>query len=227
MSLNVCGLASKLKYGIFEETIKDYDFVCLNEIKTNFIAPDEFDNFQVFVSEKLNKKGKTSGIAILANKNNNFNLNHLDANSRWVLWLLVGKDPSKPDFILGAVYIPCGISADTSEAIFDEIFLDIVKIKSVHDLPFILMGDFNARTALLEDFFDNNHETLDTDFFQADFTNNLEQLNLSQRYNLDKKTNVNANGLLNLCKNFNLNIVNGRFGSDKGVGDFTCHKNAD
>ena len=225
MSLNVCGLASKLKYGIFEETIKDYDFVCLNEIKTNFIAPDEFDNFQVFVSEKLNKKGKTSGIAILANKNNNFNLNHLDANSRWVLWLLVGKDPSKPDFILGAVYIPCGISADTSEAIFDEIFLDIVKIKSVHDLPFILMGDFNARTALLEDFLDNDHETLDTDFFQADFTNNLEQLNLSQRYNLDKKTNVNANGLLNLCKNFNLNIVNGRFGSDKGVGDFTCHKN--
>ena len=42
---------------------------------------------------------------------------------------------------------------------------------------------------------------------------------------MDKKTNVNANGLLNLCKNFNLNIVNGRFGSDKGVGDYTCHKN--
>jgi hypothetical protein len=225
MALNVCGLASKLKYGIFEGTIEDLDFVCLNEIKTNFIASDEFENFHVFVSDKLNKKGKTSGIAIFANKNNSYNFNVLDTSSKWVLWLLVGKDSSKPDFILGAVYIPCGITADTSETIFDEIFLDIVKIKTVHDSPLILMGDFNARTAVLEDFLTTDHETIDSEFFQTDFTNNLEQLNLHQRYNLDKKTNINANGLLNLCKNFNLNIVNGRFGGDKGVGEFTCYKN--
>ena len=225
MSLNVCGLASKLKYGVFEETIKDCDFVCLNEIKTNFIAPDEFENFHVFVSQKVNKKGKTSGIAILASKENSKHFEVLNTSSNWVLWLLVGDNPSKPDFILGAVYIPCAISAHSSETIFDEIFLDIVKIKSVHDLPLILMGDFNSRTGVLDDFvhFDDL-ETVDCDDFQVDFTHNLEKFNLCRRHNLDKKTNVNSNGLINLCKNFNLNIVNGRFGDDKGVGDYTCYK---
>ena len=224
MSLNVCGLASKLKFGIFEETIKEYDFVCLNEIKTDFIAPDEFMDFEAFVSQKTNRKGKTIGIAILANKKNSMNLKLLDTSSNYILWLLVEDDSSTFDFILGAVYIPCGLSLADSEAIFDEISLDIVKIKSVHDKPLILMGDFNARTGTKEDFVDFNSEKIDSDFFEDESMHNQEKLNLCQRYNLDKNNNINGNGLISLCKNFNLVITNGRFGSDKGVGNYTCYK---
>merc|ERR1712228_983267 len=39
----------------------------------------------------------------------------------------------------------------------------------------------------------------------------------------DNILNKNGQGLLSLCQTLNLRILNGRFGSDKGVGGFTCH----
>ena len=86
------------------------------------------------------------------------------------------------------------------------------------------MGDFNARTSLLNDylFFE---DILIRNTGAEEITYNLEKLNLCQRFNLDKNTvNTNGNCLLSLCKNFNFSIINGRFGKDKGVGDYTCYK---
>ena len=42
--------------------------------------------------------------------------------------------------------------------------------------------------------------------------------------NQDEKINQNGNDLLELCKSFDLKIVNGRVGDDKNIGNFTCHK---
>ena len=52
LSLNVCGLHSKLKYGNFESYIKPFDFICLSETKTNYIAEDEIPGFKAFFSPK-------------------------------------------------------------------------------------------------------------------------------------------------------------------------------
>ena len=41
---------------------------------------------------------------------------------------------------------------------------------------------------------------------------------------LDKKVDTYGRNLINLCMDSNLKIVNGRFGSDRGVGNLTCHK---
>ena len=44
----------------------------------------------------------------------------------------------------------------------------------------------------------------------------------TSRYNKYKGTNNNGYKLVELCKNCDLHIVNGRFGSDFKVGNLTC-----
>ena len=41
---------------------------------------------------------------------------------------------------------------------------------------------------------------------------------------MDTCVNNNGKFLVETCKSFDLRIVNGRFGEDKGIGSFTCHK---
>ena len=45
----------------------------------------------------------------------------------------------------------------------------------------------------------------------------------TDRYNKDSSVNNNGKQLIVLCQALDLKIVNGRFGSDRGVGDFTCY----
>ena len=56
LALNVCGLNSKLKYKNLHEIINLYDFICLSEIRTNYISPDEFPGYKAIISEKKNAK---------------------------------------------------------------------------------------------------------------------------------------------------------------------------
>ena len=42
------------------------------------------------------------------------------------------------------------------------------------------------------------------------------------RYNRDKEINQHGNKFLEICRGFNLIIVNGRVGTDKRIGDLTC-----
>ena len=166
-------------------------------------------------------------MAILANKEKDWFLKLIEnTDSDHILWLGVGNKNNTLEFILGSVYIPCEKSLAQSEALFDEISNDIVNLKSKYDLPVILMGDFNARTGEKPDFIDFESEiTKEINFSEIlDFDSNLELLNLRQRHNVDKKVNKNGRCLLDLCKNFGLSIVNGRFGGDKGLGDPTCYK---
>ena len=220
MSLNICGRFSKMKFGIFESTIEKLDFVCLCETKTDHIPQDELENFHIFTTKKSN------GLAILANKRNNLLLKFIEnTESSNIIWIAVGiKDTF--EFILGAVYIPCEKSLAQSEAIFDKISNDLVTLKSKYDLPFIFMGDFNSRTGINPDFIDfENQITNEIDVSDLiDFETNLELYNLKNRYNADKKVNKNGQCFLDLCKNFGLCLVNGRFGSDKHIGEPTCYK---
>ena len=66
LSLNVCGLKSKLNPGVFEQYIVNYDLVALSETKLN----SNIDNIVVqcfTIFKKCRKEGKSTsgGIAIL------------------------------------------------------------------------------------------------------------------------------------------------------------------
>ena len=46
---------------------------------------------------------------------------------------------------------------------------------------------------------------------------------ITDRFNNDLMTNSSGLHLIDMCKSFDLNIVNGRFGDDKEIGDYTCY----
>ena len=43
LGINVCGLFSKLKFGVFQDIIEDYDFICVPETKILNIPADVED----------------------------------------------------------------------------------------------------------------------------------------------------------------------------------------
>ena len=227
LSLNVCGLHSKIKYGNFESYIKDFDFICLSETKVHYIADDELSGFKSFFSSKKLKHGrkkKSPELGILVNdKVNKFTKIIENTISDWVLWLMVGENRDNIDFILGCVYIPCEGSTYHNDYLFNDISEDILNFQVNFDVPLILMGDFNSRTGATNDFIEFENDVSVSNTF-TDETNFLRDLSLLKRANADKHTNVNGNCLLELCKSFDLRILNGRLGDDKNIGNFTCHK---
>ena len=94
------------------------------------------------------------------------------------------------------------------------------------DLPVFLIGDFNSRTGIMNYVFNYDDycirmfgqfddDEMDDDYltrFNADF----------QRVNKDPKVNSMGRALIELRQIQNLNILNGRFGHDKGIGKLTC-----
>lgn len=230
LSLNVCGIHSKIKYGTFESYIKNFDFICLSETKVNYIAEDEIPGFKSFFSSKKIKNGrkqklKTPELCILVNEKVNKFIKPIEnTTANWILWLMVGENIENIEFILGCVYIPCEASPFHNDYIFNDISEDILSFQVNFDVPLILMGDFNSRTAVKNDFIEFENEITFSAGLVDETNNFLKELGLLKRYSSDKVLNQNGQSLLELCKSFDLKILNGRFGDDKNVGNFTCYK---
>ena len=73
--------------------------------------------------------------------------------SECILWIKLDKDVTGFELILGAVYLPCEGSIYHHHDIFSDIARDLITLKSEFDVPVCLIGDFNARTGLLDDFY--------------------------------------------------------------------------
>ena len=107
---------------------------------------------------------------------------------------------------------------DTNNGI-DLLELELTNVlTSLPDVNIIICGDFNGRTANEIDYIldDNSQFVVDSsvgyveDFFQV------------PRISKDKEINVFGRSLLDLCCTFGIHMLNGRLGSDTGVGDYTC-----
>ena len=226
LTLNVCGITSKLKFQNIQELFSQYDIICLSEVRTSFIDPSEFPDFKVILSESKCKKrgvetGKLTGIAILIRICDTIKYEMIKTNCEWILWLKVVINNFI--FLLGSVYIPCETSIYYCDSIYDVVAEDLLEMSTKFDLPFLLMGDFNSRTGTLCDTLRYEKELILATGIDEEPTSYVEQFNLLQRYSQDKGVNNNGKSLISLCKSFNLRILNGRFGLDKGVGNYTCH----
>ena len=138
-----------------------------------------------------------------------------------VIWIKVADS-----FILGALYLPYEGSKYYKNDIYDDLSLDICNIKSKYDMPLLLTGDFNSRTGLLNEIMilEVQDDILDTSHFN--YPNIIEIFKSLKvplnRANKDTKTNNNGRKLVEMCKLHELCFMNGRIGSDKNIGDFTC-----
>ena len=111
---------------------------------------------------------------------------------------------------MGAVYLPCEGSIYHHHDIFSDIAQYLITLKSDFDIPVCLIGDFNARTGLLDYFLHIENEIsnltgLDRINHNLDMRSSLSELGfITDRFNNDLMTNSNGLHLIDMCKSFDL-----------------------
>ena len=125
---------------------------------------------------------------------------------------LVGTD--KHLYLCGA-YIPPENSHHYSNDLFEELENDISHFRSKGKI--MLLGDLNARTGK-----SNDYITADGNHFLCSGILEEQAAFAETRNNLDNNINNHGKFILEICKNFDIRILNGRFRGDS-LGNFTYH----
>ena len=233
IGLNVCGLRSKLRNGIFEEFAIQYDILCLSETNLHNIdlSGTSLANYTCFIKEKsLNshRYGGVHGLCMIVKNNIAEHAQIItEIQSPYILWVKFNKEAFGVACIIGSAYLPGENSIHKDKEMFDVITEDIFVLKNTYNLPICLIGDLNSRTGTLDDSFTIEPCIINNCGFE-EFAHDLFDLNSNEdcqiyekRYNRDTTINSNGELLVEFCKANNLKIVNGRCGADKELGDFT------
>ena len=231
MSLNVCGLASKLGNPDFVEFISLYDVICLTETKIDKYDVINVDGFSLLPSVvRQNCKSRSGGICVLVR---NCYYKYVQINdqitcpSHCVLWFTIDDKLLFEKTLFGVVYIPPENSLYSNIDMFTEIEDIIVDT----NLQVCLLGDFNAHTKNVNEYVDIDNHILNACNIANDDQNLINKLHILEECNVSPVRYSKDNGkidhygkrLLNLCKSTQLFFVNGRVGADKGVGQTTCN----
>ena len=227
-SLNVGGLATKFDLGVLDLKFLDCDIVCLMETKMKHYENCRYEGYKCYpmsIKNDLHKYGGVHGICVYI-RNGIFSTIEQCNNktsSDCTLWVkLTVKNSS---FYLGIVYIPHENSKYYHNDLFDNLIFDIATLKGKDDIPFVLCGDFNSRTGLLDDFMEVDLDELGLGELQnnTNINNLFKQCYIPlKRSNQDVCVNKNGEDLTQMCKITDLKILNGRVGKDKNVGKLTC-----
>ncbi|VDI07398.1 Hypothetical predicted protein, partial [Mytilus galloprovincialis] len=224
LSLNVCGIKSKLKAPDLEELCANYDVLCFCESKLDQYDDIEIENFKALPPlNRSNAKCKSGGIIVFVRENIYENVKVLHSSCENVLWFAV-NDVLYKNVLFGSVYIPPENSNYSKIDIFDVIEADLIRHTAEKDYNVCLLGDFNARTGIKSDFtLLDGYVCNSVQLEDIVDVVNLENFDVkTSRYNFDKNVNNYGNRLLQLCKNFEILIANGRLGTDKEKGALTC-----
>ena len=228
--LNVCGLKRRLQYPDFCQFIQKYDIICFAETKL-----DQADviscNGYTFYSQPRRQKyyRKSGGIGFLVRDSLSKYMHVVSSESEYISWIKLSKQFHQydEDILLGCVYVPPQQSRFYNNDEFDCMEQEITSACSTGQYVYIL-GDFNAQTSDLIDY--TTSDTFLSDFFHFDQEtvefydqkSALESLGIqTNRVSRDKKKSNSGFKLIDICKNHNLSILNGRFGQDRNVGALT------
>ena len=236
LTLNVCGLNSKLKCPEFISFLNHYDIIGLQETKTDDTDTHiEIPGYKIFFHNRsCLSRYRSGGIALIV-KECLLPYVKIDQSrkSKLILLFTISKEifcrnNCTNDVICGIVYIPPQGSKYALEdpylEIQEEIFRYCTETKNI-----LLFGDFNSRCKTLPDHTKFDEYISDIYGMQELYEENNSMLDLFECYEvpLDRKSadeSANAYGysLLNMCKNNDLFILNGRIGSDFTCPTLTC-----
>ena len=232
VGLNVNGFLGKCENGILSTYLSQFDIICLSETKIQTMPPNfsksELGDYTPVIKPRpegsKHRYGGFHGLMALVHPSFKDPEVLRGTQAEAVLWIKISRDDMS--CIIGALYIPCNGSIHSSGAITDDICLDLVALRAAHTCPIMLMGDANGHTGVL-----NDHLPLDDLQCQEFGIDLIEDVCIANHVALHARSNkdmqvVNKNGLdiLSICKSSNLNIVNGRFGKDRGIGNYTNFK---
>jgi hypothetical protein len=220
----VNGLARKLSDTDFLNIINKHDIIILTE---TWISKNTNMNLEItgFESEHLhgnksyntNKGRYSGGVSIYFKSEFKNNIKIIEKNNCGISWIKICKSlfHENLDTFLCCVYIKpkCSKVIDASGIdLYEQIESDIEKYRSQGRI--FITGDFNSRTGNEQEYicFDQHLDS------NPDLETNS---NIIERANKDKIVDAYGKRLLELCKNTNLLIGNGRLDKDKSIGEFT------
>ena len=121
------------------------------------------------------------------------------------------------DLFLCFAYISPESSCHTSsrDNLWNMLREEIANFSNEGDI--MITGDFNARMGEQQNFLDNDSD----DYIPLPPDYQLDEC--PPRYSQDKRTNNYGHELLDICQSAGLRTLNGRVGSDKSLGQYTCH----
>jgi len=128
LSLNVCGLKSKVNCPEFTNYLNDFSIIGLQETKLNDLDHVELEQFDIFYKNRsINKHRRSGGIALLVKKNISKYVTILETKSKLVIWFVVSKQYTslEQDILCGTVYIPPENSSYATDDPFLEIQLEL------------------------------------------------------------------------------------------------------
>ena len=229
-SLNVNGLKNRLNYPEFVEFIEKHDIFCVLETHLNDSDIVDIDGYVFFAKHRSQVyKRKSGGIGIYVRENIALFVNILENDTEYTLWININKHITNfdNDIVLGAVYLPPENSRFLNEDELNYFETEITRMCSEHKYVY-LAGDVNARTSQLNDFIPSDpflNDYFDIDSESQSFLDKytiLENLSIPlNRSSSDRKTNSHGIKLIELCRNNNLFILNGRIGKDQTLRSFT------
>lgn len=216
---NVNGIKGKLKYQDFVNSINCYDVCILTE--TWVTEKINIDNYYVecLPATKLkNKPGRYSGGVLVYIKKELGKIIKIvkDRKRNYGLWFKIDKSNllNEKHLYIGAVYLPPIDSNYALNKPFECIENDICDLSENGN--YILMGDFNARSAEMADYIKKYKGDDKTDI------NDHDSPEPDPRFNLDTEKNIYGKRLIELCKNTSVLILNGRTTGDIPA-NFTYH----
>ena len=228
-SWNIEGVTKKISDKNFIRDIKDYDFVTLVETWLPHDLSLEVDGFYSF-SKSRNKNAKakrfSGGISLLVKSDLRKGIKILNSSHEEFLWWKVDKNFFKleDDIYVCSMYLPpqssCYQKHKTTDY-FSRLEDEILKYNSLGKI--ILCGDLNARTSIEPDYIVNNKNPLDlaSAHFSPDTDTSIHKFTRCSRDQAIPNCNSNGKQLINLCKEFDLRILNGRCLGDS-MGQYTC-----
>ena len=223
---------SKLKCPEFINLIRNYDIIGIQESKTDDTDVIEIPGYSIFPHNRARiSRFKSGGITLIV-KNEITPFIKVDKvrNSKFILLFTITQRLShiREDIYCGIVYVPPYGSKYATDDPYLEIQSELLRY-CVDSKYMLLFGDFNARTGNLPDFLKFDESICDENNLNDMFTESTELFNVLEKCSIplerksaDNVTNVYGRNLLELCKNNNLFILNGRMGQDKLCPKVTC-----
>ena len=224
---NIEGLHDKVhgcKIPFFEKHFNS-DIEILSESWGNCKHEKDINDYHLIQVEsnknKNIKKGRNSGGLLIYFKNHLLKYIKLLKKTENYVWLEINKTFLKSldrDLYVCIAYNPPEVSQYHKCDLIESMSNDILSFASEAS-SFFIMGDFNARTGNLKDY----DEIIDDKIEQ--FQNLCSKTNpKTKRRNCDSKVNSQGEQIINLCKTFDLMLLNGRAWGDFW-GNFTHYNN--
>ena len=231
LSINVCGLKSKLLCPDFISFIGKYDIIGVQESKLDDVDKIQVPGYQVFSNNrKALSRYRSGGITLLVKLQWLPYITVHKFDSKLILWFTISKRimMTHQDLQCGIVYIPPYHSKYAHNDPYLEMQNEINKYM-LNSQNIILFGDFNSRTSSLDDFVICDSFICDIQGNDELFMENQDVLNCFEIYDIplkrktsDHSTNFYGQQMIDFCKYNNIFILNGRMDKDIETPKLTC-----